>query len=1340
MTRNELQSFLQSRYNRERWLDLLHELIPGTRPWLGEQPRTLSEAAVATAAQVAHITLADERKIAVLEIKVTGHVDLQRNRAGLRNLVTRFIDQQSAHGVLAFFVGESGDYRFSLVAQTSSFTPDGQLELNQTAPRRYTYLLGPGQACRTAVERLEILARTGASAKLEDLINAFKVEPLFKEFYSDYGKVFDLVEALLKPHIADSEKLRLFTQRLFNRLMFIAFVERKGWLRMGERTDYLAALWDSYQSHKTTSKEPTNFYRDRLTPLFFEGLNQADRPDDFVDTRFGKVPYLNGGLFEKADDGTDDSVESELPDEALAAILDTEIGLFSRYNFTVAESTPLEIDVAVDPEMLGKVFEELVTGRHEQGSYYTPKPIVAFMGRAALVEHLLDTCPNESRDAVEAFVHDHIADNLLDPEAIHSALVGVKVCDPACGSGAYLLGMLHELHELRSHIFASLKKQSPESAYKRRLEIIERNLYGVDLDTFAINIARLRLWLALAVEYEGETPPPLPNLDFKIEQGDALAAPAPKDLFQRPAVEEFRDKKAEYLRAHGIEKKQLREDLDRIKADLAVWQEADKVGHGFNWAIEFAEVFMPGEKGDNALRSGGFDIVVANPPYVRMELIKPLKPVLRKRFAHVHSDRADLYIYFYARAHELLRPGGVGAFISSNKWLRAGYGEPLRQHLLDQQAFRLVMDFGELPVFDSAATDAAIFLWQKTPRDENSTAWSMVKDLQKCYREGVREHFLSLEVTVPSEQFGENKPRLATGATADLRSRMESSGPKLGDLYKDRLGWGIKTGLNEAFIIRADVRDQLIRNDPGCISVIKPLLVGDDIRRFECHYRGKYLIFCEHGIDIDKYPSIRDWLSEHRDLPPKKNGKPRGLDHRAANQKWYELQQPQKRYEPMFNRPKIVYPDIGKECRFFLDTEGGYYVEATAFVIDDSDFYLLGVLNSKVVFSYLQELCAVLGDKDKGGRLRFKTQYIEKLPIPDASTEEREIVGNLAKEAQNLHGKRRNLAEQFLKALGQDPAESTSRNPLEQPWSLSGEEYNKRARKLIGRKPDLELFEEARDATAALTETITKIEVEIDARVATLYGLDAEDQRWAVKASPKDDKQTLLFNVLSKLKDKQNYFRFSAIQTAVNDAELEITDGSLKQYINEAVHRGIIHDAGRDWYSNLSEPANLERQAVAKLIRAVEKAFPLLDFSVWSTTQLNPWMHHLLAQPVHFLNAPTDALQTIGEMLRDSGWEVAINPPPSAARQLVRPGEKMVVLRPTLSRQPAAEKRQAPIEQILVDLLAENPHCGLMDDAEAKDAVARAIHSSLTQVAGMQRYAESRKIKSDEFLSVNQRH
>ncbi len=1343
MTRDEFRSLLQSPYDRSRWLAALPAFLPAIEIFARPQSLDFSTEAVSSAVQLARIPLPDDRNVAVLEVRVSGQVDLQRNRAGLRKLVARYIGSPSADAVLAFFVGASPDYRFSFAARTNAITTDGQHEQKDTAPRRYTYLFGPGQPCRTAVERFELLRSLGNRTQLADLINAFQVEPLFKEFYRDYGRVFDAVENHIRPSLTGKEPLRLFTQRLFNRLMFLAFVERKGWLKMGERTDYLAALWDDYTSKRRTASASANFYADRLVPLFFEGLNQPDRAPGTVDPRFGAVPYLNGGLFEYAEDGTDRLPKLRVPDEAIALILDPETGLFSRYNFTVVEDDPFEKTVAVDPEMLGKVFEELVTGRHEQGSYYTPKPIVAFMARAALVEHLADRCPGEPRAALEAFVHEDDASGLHDPEAVHRALITIKVCDPACGSGAYLLGMLHELLDLRTRIFASRQKADPETAYQRRLQIIERNLYGVDKDAFAVNIARLRLWLALAVEFEGPVPPPLPNLDFKIEIGDALAAPAPQDIFQRPAVEEFRDRKAAYLRAHGEEKEKLKAELDQIRADLALWQQADLSGHGFNWAVEFAEVFLPDaeerallgdllvqEDAPPSVRPGGFDIIVANPPYVRMELIKPQKPILRKRFPQVHAERADLYVYFYARAHELLRPGGVAAFISSNKWLRAGYGEKLRQHLLDDQAFRLVMDFGALPVFQSATAYPCIFVWQKQDRGEISTAWAKVTDLDRCYADGVRQHFLSLNTQVPADQFGVGRPRLATGATANLKDKMVQNGRRLGEVCNGLLGWGVKTGLNEAFIIDEATRNRLIHETPDASEIIKPLVAGNDVRRFDVQFRRKYLIYAYRGIEVSRYPSIERHLRPFRSFKNAK-GQTVGLDHRATKQEWYELQQPQMAYKNYFESRKIIYPDIGKELRFAMD-DVGYYGANTTYFLPVADWFLCGVLNSSPVLKWIELSLADI----RGGYLRFFGQHMEQLPIPDASPADREIVGNLAKQAQTLHAQRRARSEQFLRALGLDPADSTSRNPLEQPWSLASDDYAKRVRKLQGRAADLKLYEAARDETAALTEQIAKVEAEIDARVAALYGLDAEDQRWAAQSAPADGKQTLFFDLLGKLKGRRAHFSLTEVQAAVNEAELSLRDDTLKVYLSEATQQGLIHDAGRGWYTRHAKPLKLDPKPVQKLIRATKKALPLLDFCAWSTAQLNPWMQHLLAQPVAFLYVPRDTLESVGETLRAQGWNVAVNPGKNAAREVV-PGEKTVVLRPSHSKQPPDHNHHAAPEQILVELLIETEALALMDDSEARAAWIAATESGSVKMAEIKRFAEFKHLQWDDIWPAN---
>lgn len=234
-----------------------------------------------------------------------------------------------------------------------------------------------------------------------------------------------------------------------------------------------------------------------------------------------------------------------------------------------------------------------------------------------------------------------------------------------------------------------------------------------------------------------------------------------------------------------------------------------------------------------------------------------------------------------------------------------------------------------------------------------------------------------------------------------------------------------------------------------------------------------------------------------------------------------------------------------------------------------------------------------------------------------------------------------------------------------------------------------------------------------------------------------DAKQKFFTDVLARLKAESAYFPTAAIREAVLQANLPITDGSLKVYLSEAVAKSLLHDAGRGWYSRLSERVILDPKPVAKLIRVVEKAFPLLDFCAWSTVQLNPWMHHLLARPVHFLYAPTDTLESIVDRLRSEGWDVAVNPGKTTAARDVRPGEKMVVLRPAHSKQPPARGHHSAIEQVLVDLLVENEALGLMDDAEARATLTACTKSGLLQLAELKRFAEFRQLNWEKIWTVN---
>jgi hypothetical protein len=382
----------------------------------------------------------------------------------------------------------------------------------------------------------------------------------------------------------------------------------------------------------------------------------------------------------------------------------------------------------------------------------------------------------------------------------------------------------------------------------------------------------------------------------------------------------------------------------------------------------------------------------------------------------------------------------------------------------------LVADFGDLPVFQSTSAYPCIFVWKKAPRHNIATTWAVIQNLEDCFTEGITEHVSRIAQLLPATQFGKGKARLMSPATANLSDQMKHNTTTLGEYVEKRIYFGIKTGLNEAFIIDQKIYDRMINADPESKKVIKPLLAGDDIRRYEIHTRDSYLIYTNHGIDISKYPVVENHLKPFR----------KRLEQRATKQGWYELQQPQSNFVPAFIQDKIIYPQISNEARFFLDEEK-YYPLKTVYSISSDNWFLLGVLNSAPVMKLIQESFTKL----RGGYFEFYTDKIEKLPVPNTSQEERNSVAQLAKQVQRLHIQRRKRVEKFLHDIGIDPAESTSRNPLESPWLLSEEEFTRRTR-----TQSVKVFKSAREETISVTEDILKVEKEIDARVKSLYGVD----------------------------------------------------------------------------------------------------------------------------------------------------------------------------------------------------------------------------------------------------------
>jgi type I restriction-modification system DNA methylase subunit len=529
--------------------------------------------------------------------------------------------------------------------------------------------------------------------------DAFSVEPVTKEFFETYRDIFNHVKAEIGgfgDSDEEQEAKHVFTQTLFNRLMFVYFLSRKGWLRFNGDADYLNALWRDYGSLSSDH----NFYTVRAETLFFAGLNNPQSRDVNKGNEgtlpvIGPVPFLNGGLFEQTD--LDRRKGIAVPDDVIHCIL---TGLFDRFNFTVMESTPFDVEVAVDPEMLGKVFEELVTERHASGAYYTPRPVVSFMCREALKGYLEGKETGASAEAIAAFVdrHDTEGIGVAEARSISRSLEEVTVVDPACGSGAYLLGMMQELIELQNTLYNV--GVDAKSLYDLKLEIIQRNLYGVDIDDFAVNIAMLRLWLSLAIDYDRDDPQPLPNLDFKVLCGDSLLGPDPSAGVEVQGtlgqdIEQFRrlgELKGKYMRAStGHDKERLRAEIRETEAGIREALGAGGADEGaIDWRVEFSEIFAI---------EGGFNVVIGNPPYVESRssaISEALKDSymgqMQRDWGETLPRGSDLLMYFYPRSVKLLSENGYGSFITQNAWLNTDYGQKFQQFSIGRFSFLKIID------------------------------------------------------------------------------------------------------------------------------------------------------------------------------------------------------------------------------------------------------------------------------------------------------------------------------------------------------------------------------------------------------------------------------------------------------------------------------------------------------------------------------------------------------------------------------------------------------------------------------------------------------------------------
>ena len=994
----------------------------------------------------------------IFDITVGSQVHMARNRVGIQQLIRRIMDTHSLAFMLFHYEDggaesqESWEWRFT-------FCHKGASQTDTTSSKRFTFLLGPGQHCRTATDNFQRLIDKRGAVEVKDIEDAFSVEALNKEFFDKYrqhyatfveyitGKryvkqgskweekqVSEPNAQLQGQFCGDEKRVRDYVKKLLGRIVFLHYLQRKGWLGVpsdkawgdGDRS-FIQHLYEY-----ATEAQQSDFITSVLSPLFYEALNTDRRADnDLFDTRakFPKrgnklrIPYLNGGLFERDENA---ALLIKFPPEFFKNLLD----FFAQYNFTIDENDPTDAQVGVDPEMLGRIFESLLEDNKEKGAYYTPKEIVQYMCRESLIAYLctgIDQGTPEHQ-AISQFVKSYDAELLMGLELegvelgtkVLERLKEVKVCDPAIGSGAFPMGMLRELYYCR----ISLEDLSVSPA-EIKSQIIKGNIYGVDIEQGAVDIARLRFWLSLVVDET--TPTPLPNLDYKIMQGNSLLewyeGVDLSTLTQRKedgCVELFDDLADVYRRQlrqaisayygetdhdrKATLHQEISEAIDeqlkeqRYTVDLSGINVSANT-HFFLWHTWFDEVF------NRPSGRNGFDIVIGNPPYIQLqnnggELAKIYQSYGFKGFART----GDIYCLFYERGYQLLREGGHLCYITSNKWMRAGYGEKIRGFLAHSTNPILLVDFAGIKVFEGATVDTNILLFSKEKNEGETLSVSLTKDVQLGRGElcqYVQQH------ATPSAFTSSESWVILSPIEQSIKRKIEAVGKPLKD-WDIQIYRGVLTRCNEAFIIDEAKRAEILSNCQSddererTEAIIRPILRGRDIRRYGYVDSGKYLVNThnrvkEKGIppiDITDYPAIKEHLDSFGDvvmLRSDQGDTPYNLRNCA--------------YLEEFEKPKIMYPNMTKYMPFYFDIKGFYQNDKSFLITGRHLSYLAAFLNSSLFkFCFTNSFPEL-----QGGTRELRKIFFDKIPVLPVDDNTDELFEELLRSIQDFYSNEKAL-------------------------------------------------------------------------------------------------------------------------------------------------------------------------------------------------------------------------------------------------------------------------------------------------------------------------------------------
>ena len=982
------------------------------------------------------------------------HGNVARKRVGLRNLVNTFINSNYGGFDAALVVFDSGTlWRLSFVCNIKG---------ESTAPKRFTYVFGEADNYyNTPVGRFDALQRNGIS--FENIKDAFSVEALTKEFYNDLFNWFQWTvnpdSGIYFPNNIDTseddfEDIEKKIIRLITRLMFVWFIKQKGLVPN--------KLFDEYElSNILLDFDPNSmsqgiYYNAILQNLFFATLNRAIEdeegkrgfaklqgqrdvktlyryaemfkiPENEILRLFAEVPFLNGGLFECLDktkkiDGVERAYnydgfsrsDSRFPNGRYRQrafipnvfFFHQEHGILSilkRYNFTVEENTATEQQVALDPELLGKVFENLLgaynpetkeTARNQSGSFYTPREIVDYMVDESLIAYLGDTPLVRS-----LFKDDFIPDELCwsDYQMIAGRLKSVKIIDPACGSGAFPMGLLNRIVDLLQKI------ETDKTTYELKLNIIENCVYGVDIQNIATQISKLRFFITLICDFEKDASkpnfgiPPLPNLETKfvtantlvelkkIKKGEFKFAGT---LFENQDIRPTKIELARVRHEHFLAKtasakyrlrkrdQELREKLVELLSEnkefapedakqMAAWNPYDQnaISPFFDPEWMFGVV-------------DGFDIIIGNPPYVQLQSNSGEFAKLYETCDYSTFTRTgDIYCLFYERGWQLLKDNGHLCYITSNKWMRAGYGEKTRNFFAEKTNPMLLIDFAGVKIFESATVDTNILLFAKSS-NMHKTVCAITNKQWKGGNMNLSD-FVQQQNSICDFSTSDSWVILSP-IEQSIKKKIEAVGTPLKD-WNINIYRGVLTGYNEAFIINSEKRNEILANcqteeeRKRTDELIRPILRGRDIKRYGYIDNGLFLINTHNGIrgripriKIEDYPAVKAHLDLYWDKIEKRADQgdtPYNLRNCA--------------YLEDFYKPKITWGNLNLEGSYSYTPEG-MFINAPSPFIATTNIAILHILNSKLADYYIRSL----GVTRNGGYFEYKPMFVEKLPVP----------------------------------------------------------------------------------------------------------------------------------------------------------------------------------------------------------------------------------------------------------------------------------------------------------------------------------------------------------------------